>query len=123
MALLANPSQVDELALDRIPSLLGDLECLRARLWARMMIPRSSQTATTGDLKMTVLLDVPTAAARLHVPRSYVYELGRRGELPIVKVGAKYVRIRADDLEAWIVRHKNGISERMQRTSTKQGAR
>lgn|SRR2546425_4483649 len=119
--LLANPRRVDELPPDRIPSLLGDLECLRVRLWGRVAHLPSSGTATSGDMNTTVLLDVPTVAKRLHVPPSHVYELGRRGELPTVKIGPKYVRVRVDDLERYIARHRDGVSDTMRPTSKKRG--
>ncbi len=51
------------------------------------------------------LLTVPQVAERLALPKSYVYELSRRGELPSLRIG-KYVRILASDLRAWIERRK-----------------
>ena len=38
----------------------------------------------------------------LHVPRSFVYALARRGELPTVRVGDRYVRFRGEALQGWI---------------------
>lgn len=38
----------------------------------------------------------------LGVPRTFVYALARRGELPTVPVGERYVRFRAQALERWI---------------------
>jgi excisionase family DNA binding protein len=50
---------------------------------------------------MSKLLTLPAAATQLGVPKSKLYELARRGELPVVKLG-KYVRVRTTDLEKWI---------------------
>ena len=47
------------------------------------------------------LLTVPEAARRLHISRSLMYELVRRGLLPIVHIG-RAMRIRPEDVEALI---------------------
>lgn len=41
-------------------------------------------------------------AAVLGVPRTFVYALARRGELPTVRIGERYVRFRSGALDAWI---------------------
>jgi excisionase family DNA binding protein len=48
------------------------------------------------------LLTMPEVAERLNVPETYARDLGRAGRLPTVRVGSKYVRVRASELEAWI---------------------
>jgi excisionase family DNA binding protein len=40
-------------------------------------------------------------AVILRVPRSLVYALARRGELPAVRIGERYVRFRAEAIERW----------------------
>jgi excisionase family DNA binding protein len=49
------------------------------------------------------LFTADEVAAVLGVPRTFVYALSRRGELPTVRVGERYVRYRAQALECWIV--------------------
>lgn len=48
------------------------------------------------------LLTADDVAEILGVPRSYVYALARRGELPTVRVGDRYVRFRCRSLQRWI---------------------
>ena len=43
-----------------------------------------------------------SVAAVLRVPRTLVYALARRGELPAVRIGERYIRFRADAIERWI---------------------
>lgn len=47
------------------------------------------------------LLDLPAVAQLLGVPKSKVYELARRGDLPVVQIG-RYARVRRADLAHWI---------------------
>ena len=48
------------------------------------------------------LLTADQVALVLGVPRAFVYALSRRGELPTVRVGQRYVRYRAHTIEEWI---------------------
>lgn len=48
------------------------------------------------------LLTADDVAVILGVPRSFVYALARRGELPTVRAGDRYVRFRGEALEHWI---------------------
>jgi excisionase family DNA binding protein len=47
------------------------------------------------------LLTADDVAVILRVPRSFVYALARRGELPAVHIGERYVRFRAEAIERW----------------------
>jgi excisionase family DNA binding protein len=48
------------------------------------------------------LLTADDVAVVLGVPRAFVYTLARRGELPTVRVGERYVRFRTQSVEQWI---------------------
>ena len=48
------------------------------------------------------LLAAAEVADLLGVPRSFVYSLARRGAIPTVRLGGRYVRFRADAIQAWI---------------------
>jgi excisionase family DNA binding protein len=48
------------------------------------------------------LLGADDVAELLGVPRTFVYALARRGDLPVVRVGERYIRFRAEALEEWI---------------------
>jgi excisionase family DNA binding protein len=56
-------------------------------------------TAAVGPPRLFTADDV---ASVLGVPRTFVYALSRRGDLPTVRVGERYVRYRAEALERWI---------------------
>jgi excisionase family DNA binding protein len=48
------------------------------------------------------LLTADEVAVVLGVPRTFVYSLARRGELPTVRIGERYVRFRGQALDRWI---------------------
>jgi excisionase family DNA binding protein len=52
------------------------------------------------------LLTMPEAAERLGITVHHAREMGRRGELPIILVGDRRVRIRVAALEEWIRRRE-----------------
>ena len=47
------------------------------------------------------LLTAEQAAARLQVPKTWMWHAAREGLIPSVRCG-RYVRFRPDDIEAWI---------------------
>lgn len=49
------------------------------------------------------LLTLDEVADRLRLTRDWTYKLVvRRGELPYVNLGGKSIRVREEDLEAWL---------------------
>jgi len=48
------------------------------------------------------LLSLSEVAERLGVPEEHAREMGRRGLLPTVRVGKRYVRVRRSALEKWM---------------------
>jgi len=71
-------------------------------------IPESAHpTAGPGIGAERRLLTAGEVAGILRVPRSFVYALARRGELPTVRIGERYVRFRAAALETWIARNES----------------
>ena len=54
-----------------------------------------------GNSPSPALLSAEAAAKLFDVPKSWISEAARRGELPSVRVG-HYVRFRVDDLENFI---------------------
>lgn len=63
-----------------------------------------TDTSTIGSASRTVgrLLTADDVAELLGVPRTFVYALSRRGVLPTVRIGERYVRYRAQAIEEWI---------------------
>jgi excisionase family DNA binding protein len=66
------------------------------------MIVREHVDESPDGIAVQRLLTADDVAAILDVPRSLVYALARRGELPAIRVGARYVRFRAEAIERWI---------------------
>jgi excisionase family DNA binding protein len=50
------------------------------------------------------LLTAPEVAKLLAVSRERVWSMSRRGEIPTVRIGAREVRYRPEDIEQWIAR-------------------
>jgi excisionase family DNA binding protein len=84
----------------------GDVPALLAALAARLATLNAAPSAQVKDDVETedgdVLLTLPQAAERLGVPEHFARELGRRGELPVVHLGDRYVRVRVADLRAFV---------------------
>jgi excisionase family DNA binding protein len=98
--ILLEPQRIAGLAAADVPTLLGDLERVRAALWDRMLRGSRAETPTAaGDADE--VLTVPEVALELRFTRAYVYEAVRRGDVTAVRKG-KYVRIRRADLRAWL---------------------
>lgn len=66
-----------------------------------MMAGMQTDTAPI-DPAASRLLGAEEVASWLGVPTGFVYSLARRGELPTVRIGERYVRFRAQALERWI---------------------
>ncbi len=81
---------VFKVPLESMPALLGEIERIKVLLWIRLNNRSDDDPADNGHL-----LTAEQAAEYLKVPRAYVYELARRGELPSVRLGERYVRFTA----------------------------
>jgi excisionase family DNA binding protein len=66
------------------------------------MIAREHVDESPDVIAVQRLLTAGDVAAILDVPRSLVYALARRGELPAIRVGERYVRFRVEAIERWI---------------------
>jgi excisionase family DNA binding protein len=53
------------------------------------------------------LLAAEDVADVLGVRATFVYALARRGELPTVRIGERYVRFRTEALEQWIANQES----------------
>jgi len=62
--------------------------------------PSPSGTGAMGERLMTAL----EVADLLAVPKTRVWSMSRRGEIPTVRLGSREVRYRRQDIEAWIAR-------------------
>ena len=94
--LAATPALAAEVELDRIPELLGEIERLRAVLWARLTI-RSSRPQITDDH----LLGISEAAARLATSKDWLYR--NRHRLPFaIRLSDRLLRYSAKGIDRWI---------------------
>ena len=95
-----------ELVPRDVATLLGDLERLRAVLWARLTVASASAAHPAPAIAESTdrLLTIPEVATRLGVPTAYAYELARRRQLPVLRVGLRYLRVSAAGLATWIER-------------------
>jgi excisionase family DNA binding protein len=62
-------------------------------------------TGRTGATRMTEpLLTAVQVAELLSVPKTRVWSMSRRGEIPTVRIGLREVRYRPEDIDRWIAR-------------------
>ena len=69
--LIADGGKVSALPLEAIPALLGELEQLKATLWARLTVPGSNGN---GRQEADRRLSAKEAAARMGMSLDYVYK-------------------------------------------------
>lgn len=62
--------------------------------------------STSTNLTGWRLLTADDVAVILRVPRSLVYALARRGDLPLIRIGERYIRFRAEAIERWLERQE-----------------
>jgi excisionase family DNA binding protein len=105
--LIAAPERVRELPPEVARDLLVKLAGLQAALLARALVPSHTEETQNGDR----LLTIPETAARLNVPVAYAYELARRGEIPVTRVGRKYLRVSPSGLANWLA--EKGLDNRI----------
>lgn len=110
--LLEHPERVDQLPASACAALIIQAAAseerhaaLQLRLGVRLGILAAPAAQGLTDER---LLTLPEVAAVLAVPKSEAYALARRGVLPTVRVGSKYVRMRRADLEAWLRTRRDG---------------
>ena len=91
----------------QIPALLAQLAALQSRLAAKWLAEHDGPPSNSNSPRGEQLLSMKKVADQLGVPVAYARELGRRGELPVVRVGPKYVRVRQSVLDAWITQRED----------------
>jgi excisionase family DNA binding protein len=111
--LTAIEQNLTELVPRDVATLLGDLERLRAVLWARLTVASASTHPVPAVAEpVDRLLTIPEVATRLGVPTAYAYELARRRQLPVLRVGLRYLRVPAAELSTWIDERLDGRGSR-----------
>ncbi len=91
-----------DVPVSEIPALLVKLAAAQAGLQARLLM---QGVRGRRDEEHEALLEAKDVAAWLGVKEDYVRDLGRKGEIPTVKIG-KYVRFERDSIREWIARQR-----------------
>ena len=99
-ALAASPELAGELSANLAAALLAKLVGAQTALLGRLLA--GSGNGTHPGSAPEPLLKIPDVAKRLDVPTAFAYELARRGEIPTVRIGKKYVRVSSAALEKWM---------------------
>ena len=97
-----------EVPVEEIPALLVKLAAAQAILQVRLL-ERGAPNRT--DEGTETLLEAKGVAEWLGVKEDYVRDLGRRGEIPTVKIG-KYVRFERDAIREWIAQQRDPVDAR-----------
>jgi excisionase family DNA binding protein len=98
--LAANPERVGDVSPDVAANLLAKLAGVQTILLTKVLA--GSGNGEKSKALADALLTVPEVAARLKVPSAYAYELARRGEIPTLRIGKKYVRVPHVALQEWV---------------------
>jgi predicted DNA-binding transcriptional regulator AlpA len=102
--LLADASRISDVPAEAIPGLLGDIERLRAGLWARLTIPTATTNGPAADGDR--LLTVEEAAQKLGMSKDWIYSHINADLKPAVsRIGSgerKAVRFSAAGLDRYI---------------------
>lgn len=99
-ALFEDPARVAEIPPDRVPALLGEIERLRATLWARLTTPAGGNGQPDPPAEDR-LLSVTEAAEKLGLTEDYLYRHAKT--LPFtVRVGPRQLRFSLRGIERYI---------------------
>ncbi len=90
-----------EAAPEELPAFVGALAQAHAIALARLFRPVPMLESAEDRL-----LTMPEVASRLGITEHQAREMGRRGELPTIKVGERHVRVRVAALHEWMRVHE-----------------
>lgn len=62
------------------------------------------------ELKTEGLLGIDELSQFLGVPKSWIYERTRKGEIPHIKLG-KYLRFKTSEIREWLKKYQRGVVE------------
>jgi excisionase family DNA binding protein len=85
-----------------LPGLVGVLSYAQAIAFARLAAGTREDRPEADDQ----LLTMKQVAEWLNIPEESARELGRRGELPTIRVGVKNIRVRPEDLRQYAALHR-----------------
>ena len=94
--LAATPERAEDLPVQIVAALLVKLVGVQTTLLGRLIGSSAAESANNSPEK---LLTIEEVAKRLDIEKDFAYELARRGELPVIRVGKKYLRVAPAALE------------------------
>ena len=97
-----------------LASLIGDLDGAKAKAWA-LLVSAAIWEKEPRIPNPDRLLKMPEVAHVLGITEHQAREMGRRGELPVIAVGERHVRVRAGALTEWITQRERGTLSRRRR--------
>ncbi len=100
--LLRQPDAVGRVSDQEVSTLLTEIAGRQSQLAAVQLALAARRPAPEPVTEPDKLLTVPRVADRLGMKTGFVYELIRTHQLPAVKLGRRYVRVRSKDLEQWV---------------------
>ena len=101
--LVADPDRVADVALEDVPSLMGVLAEIGARLQLRLNTPSLPPQEQKPHQDEDRLLTITEAAQRINVRPRWIYSCQKR--LPFVRrLGARTLRVSEQGLEKWLVK-------------------
>jgi predicted DNA-binding transcriptional regulator AlpA len=102
--LLQAPISLATLPREDIPVLLGELETLRARLWARLLDVQS--LPAPRDAGQDRLLTPQEAAALIGVSLRWLHR--HQHQLPSTRLSKKVIRFNQSELTRWVAQQQHG---------------
>ena len=103
-SMLADPARAAGVPVEVIPQLLGDIECLKAILWSRLMASQAPNGHTRGDAQPPGdddLLTVAPAAKLLGMSPHWLYK--NAAKLPFTRrVGPRALRFSAKAIRRYL---------------------
>jgi excisionase family DNA binding protein len=95
-------SKVIPISPEAVPEKNGDEMIVTLRVAdLRAIVRQEVKAALNGNSHSPALLSAEAAAKLFDVPKTWISEASRRGELPSVRLG-HYVRFNLEDLEAFV---------------------
>jgi excisionase family DNA binding protein len=92
-----------------LPALAGRLREAELLIDLRLRRLTSEQPVAAAQAASSRLLDMAAVSQILGVAEEHARELGRRGELPTIRLG-RHVRIRPEDLDAFVAQRRTPVA-------------
>jgi excisionase family DNA binding protein len=99
--------EIEAAEVAELPAIIGAHEAAKALAWSRLS---GAQPPAPAQPDPNRLLTMRVVAMRLGIGEWNAREMGRRGEIPTVRVGGKGVRVRESALNEYIRKNERGVT-------------